>query len=578
MSLPRCLTLAGCVLALGAGFVVFSPAQGAPASSADDGRPTDSKLHPALLRLVDQTPDPVKAWVFFRDKGIRSQQEYDAAIQTVASAYNPRAIQRRLLRGKNARQGEPIFDKNDLPVVEAYVDAVAATGARVRVTSSWVNAVSVYATREQLVQIAKLSCVTKLQPVARAARCKLPVPEQPATELFPSQSAGRSPTTIDYGNAQAQLAQINLIALHDAGYTGQGVIIGILDTGFRRSHEAFNQLTHPLNVIAEYDFVDNDGNTDIDPGDPSSQHNHGTMILGCLGAYKPGSLVGGAYDASFILCKTEDTTAEYPAEEDNYVAGLQFIEANGADMSTASLGYIDWYTQSDLDGQTAVTTIAVNILTSHGVHHCNAAGNEYHDSNPTTSHLIAPADAFQVITCGAVDSGGTIASFSSDGPTADGRVKPEVLARGVSTHTVSPSSDTGYTTASGTSLSTPLVACAVACLVDAKPYWTVDQMRDYMFHTATDYVANGTYDPLYIRGYGIVDAFAAYDTCSDAGIVTLDRTEYACQGTANILVNDCGLNLDDNAVEFVTVDIDSDSETGVEQVTLTETDPASAEF
>jgi hypothetical protein len=316
----------------------------------------------------------------------------------------------------------------------------------------------------------------------------------------------------------------------------------------------------------------------MEPNDPFDQHRHGTLILGCIGAYMPGSLVGGAYDASFVLCKTEDTTGEYPAEEDNYVAGLQFIEANGADMSTASLGYIDWYTQAQLDGQTAVTTIAVNLLTANGVHHCNAAGNEYHDSNPNTSSLIAPADGFDVLTCGAVTSTGSIASFSSDGPTADGRVKPELLARGVSTHTVSPSSDSSYTTADGTSLSTPLLACTVACLVQARPHWTVDAHAERLFETADYYVANGTYDPTYVRGYGIVDAYAAYDTCDDAGVVTLDSPSYACDGMVTVLLNDCGLNTSDTVIDSATVTIASDSESAGETVVLTELAPDAAEF
>ena len=117
-------------------------------------------------------------------------------------------------------------------------------------------------------------------------------------------SGRRSERGLDYGRSYEQLAQINLIALHEQGYTGQGVIVGILDTGFERSHEAFNYLAHPLNVIAEYDFVDDDPDTQQEPGDPSGQHSHGTMILGCLGAYLPGELIGGASSASFVLAKT----------------------------------------------------------------------------------------------------------------------------------------------------------------------------------------------------------------------------------------------------------------------------------
>ena len=134
----------------------------------------------------------------------------------------------------------------------------------------------------------------------------------------------------------------------------------------------------------------------------------------------------------------------------------------------------------------------------------NAAGNEYHDSDPATSSLIAPADAFSGITCGAGTSSGGIASFSSDGPTADGRVKPELLALGSGTATISSSSTTGFATASGTSLSTPLVAAAVACLIQANPHWSVQVMREELFKNA-DYDPGGLgFDPSFVRGYGVI--------------------------------------------------------------------------
>jgi serine protease AprX len=560
-----------------AGLILGSLLMAGPAVAQQEERPggVSPKLNPTLLKRFAGTAEPVKTWVFFADKAVNSPGEYRAAIAAVAENYNRRAICRRQMRGPAARGGE-LFSHYDLPVPQAYIDAVTQTGARLHITSRWLDAISVYATRAQADAIAALPFVDRLEAVARARRIEpVAVHPEPAE---PAAASGERSGRVDYGASAAQLQQINLPALHDAGYTGQNVIIGILDTGFRRDHQAFNQSGHVVDVIAEYDFVDDDPVAAPEPGDPSGQHSHGTMILGCIGAYFPGQLVGGAFDASFILCKTEDTTQEVPAEEDNYVAGLEFIEAHGGDMETSSLGYIDWYTQDQLDGQTAVTTIAVNISTSLGIHHCNAAGNEYHDSDPTTSSLIAPADAFQCITCGAVDSTGAIAYFSSDGPTADGRVKPEVLARGISTHTVDPYGTTGYTTADGTSLSTPLVACAVACLCSARPYWTVDQMRERLFTTADYYVAHGTFDPMYVRGYGIVDAFAANDYCSDAGVVTLDAEKYACEDGVTIEVVDCGLDADPATAETILVAIDSNSETGVEQVLLTETGTDSAQF
>lgn len=561
--------------------LAYSPGVVADGGSVASARPRPSdaaieKVHPSLTQRLSDEPGPAKAWVFFSDKGLANKAAIDNAIATVAATYNERAAQRRLMRGDRARRGEPIFDEHDVPVAEAYVDAVAATGAQVHIRSRWLNAVSVRATQEQIDEISRLPFVSKMQAVARSKGIR-PVGDPQELPPVPADKDG-SPRSINYGNSQAQLAQMNLIALHDAGYTGNGVIIGILDTGFKLTHVAYNNALKPLTVIAAYDFLNDDPNVGIEPGDPSSQHDHGTKTLSCIGAYAPGQLVGGAFDASFILAKTEDTAGEYPAEEDNYVAGLEFIELNGADLATSSLGYIDWYTQADLDGLTAVTTIAVNIMTSNGVHHCNAAGNEYHDTNPSTSSIIAPADGFQVITCGAVDSSGGICYFSSDGPTADGRVKPEILARGCSAAVVSSSSDSSYTTADGTSFSTPLTAAAIACLVDAKPYWTVDQMRQHVFETAGYYALHGTYDPQYVLGYGIINAYAAYDTCADAGVVELDRVKYACESTVGILVNDCGLNTNDLVVEQVVVAIDSESETGIESVTLTETDPGSAEF
>jgi hypothetical protein len=294
-------------------------------------RLVSAKLHPALVRLAEGSDEPVKAWVFLADKGIRSEPQYQDALRQVERTYNRRAIWRRAVRADNARRGGALFDERDLPVVEAYVDAVAATGARVQVTSRWVNAVSVWAGRQQLEAISGLPFVRALQPVARGRRIDDGLDVQELGSGQPPEAGEGSPRggLPNYGLATEQLSQINLIALHQAGATGSGVVIGVLDTGFRRDHVAFNHPDKPLTVLAEYDFLDGDFNTDIEPGDPSAQHFHGTSILGTMASYAPGDLIGGAYDASFILCKTEDTTAEYPAEEDNYVAGLEFIEANG---------------------------------------------------------------------------------------------------------------------------------------------------------------------------------------------------------------------------------------------------------
>lgn len=401
-----------------------------------------------------------------------------------------RALVRRALRGRIAGLAE-----TDRPLEPAVVAAIRATGARIRVESRWLNAISVEATPAQRSAIAALPFVRSMAPVARSAR--RPLEESPSVAMDDS----------SYGASLAQVEQIDLLALHARGFRGEGMVIGVLDTGFRLVHEAFNDATHPIQVVAQWDFINDDGNTDIEEGDHPNQHRHGTWILGTLAARLPGQLVGVAPDASYILAKTEDVASETPIEEDFYVAGLEWIEALGADVATSSLGYIDWYLPEDLDGATAVTTIAVNIATAKGLVCVTAAGNGGHDADPTTLRLLAPADALEVISCGAVRDDGTTAGFSSDGPSADGRVKPELLARGVATATVHSTNATGISAVNGTSLSTPLVAGAIACILQARPELSVGALRELLFDTASE--ANEGPDPLFIRGYGLLQSDAA---------------------------------------------------------------------
>ena len=465
------------------------------------------KIGATVRQAWAQSVTPLKVWVFFTDKGWHTPEAHATALAAVERGYDPDAVQRRRLR----RTAPGLFDAHDLPIVVSYVDAVTATGAVHHITSRWLNAISVWATRPQIEAIAELPFVRRIERVLGARKDHL-FGEPVAVEIPAPAAGGANPRGgLDYGVGEYQLEHVHIIDVHELGYTGDGSVVAILDTGFDRSHEAFNQPGHPVQVVAEWDFIDNDPDAGIEPGDPGAQHNHGTCILGIVGGYKPGSFVGAAYDASFILCKTEDTTAEYPAEEDNYVAGLEFAEMHGADVVTSSLGYIDWYTQDDLDGQTAVTTVAVNIATANGMPVCTAAGNEGNDLDPTTSHLIAPADAFQVITVGALYGyAGGHAEFTSDGPTADGRVKPEVMAMGVDTRTVSPVEPDRCVAISGTSASTPIVAGAVACLLQAHPTWTVDELREHLFYTARYYRLNRELGPYFIRGYGRVNAFLAH--------------------------------------------------------------------
>ncbi len=271
----------------------------------------------------------------------------------------------------------------------------------------------------------------------------------------------------------------------------------MLDTGYNMAHPVFDS----LNIIAEWDVINDDSTTKNEAGqDASSQHNHGTSTFSALGGYAPGSLIGPAYKANFLLAKTEIYDQEIQIEEDHYVRALEWGEALGADVASSSLGYTDWYTWENMDGNTAVTTKAVDIATSLGMICVTAAGNE---NGNYWNHIIAPADADSVISVGAVDKLGTIASFSSRGPSFDGRMKPEVSARGVATACAS-GNGTSYAYSSGTSLATPLVAGAAALILSAHPTWTPMMVREALMKTASQFD-----NPDNVYGYGIIDVWEA---------------------------------------------------------------------
>ena len=382
---------------------------------------------------------------------------------------------------------------------------MAATGVEVRNESRWLNALSVRATRAQLDALAALPMVDRLELVARFRR-RAPEPT-PAERAAAEQAiaAGRERAAAlattrdvpDYGGSLAGLEQINVPEVHATGITGEGVVIGMLDSGFKTTHEALAGVP----VIARHDFIDDDEVVENEPGDPTGQHNHGTQTMSTIMGFADGELVGPAFGASAILAKTEDISDEYPLEEDNWVAGLEWVESVGADVVSSSLGYYDWYEFADLDGNTAVTTIAADLAVGRGVVVVNSAGNE---RGFGFGHIIAPADGDSVIAVGAVSLDGAIASFSSPGPTYDGRIKPDVSAQGVSNHVVSVYDDQGYASASGTSFSCPLTAGVAALVLSRAPMLTPLQVREALRMTA-----DRADQPDNDFGWGVVDALAA---------------------------------------------------------------------
>jgi subtilisin family serine protease len=443
------------------------------------------------------------AWVSFVDKGFDSEKERQAALKEVERAFSPRALRRRRLR----RTLPGMVDDFDLPVSAAYIAGVAATGAEPRVKSRWLNGISVLATRDQVTAIESLPGVREVTDV------RAHVPKGQRSGEIPVYRHRSEPppdgSSAFYGRSETQNRQLALDRVHSAGFGGEGVLIAVIDTGFLLSHPAFNNPDSPIRIAAEWDFMDNDGVVAPETGDSPVQHEHGTLILGAIAANAPGELVGSAPEATYILCKAEDDAAEYFLEEKWFVTALEFAEASGADVVTSSVVLYEGYEKEQVDGRTSVMAFGWNRAVANGIIGLQGGGNFGHDDDPDTHQLVTPAAVPGIITVGAVDSEGRIARFSSDGIRVDDRVKPELLAMGQETATVSPFDADAYTTSSGTSLATPVLAGAVACLVQAHPGWTLSEVHQALFRSGDYFIRHGQPDQLLIRGYGIPDVARA---------------------------------------------------------------------
>ncbi len=431
-------------------------------------------------------------WVFFRDKGYEGAA-LQAALDQAEAGLSERAAWR---RAKVKTAGERLVDAGDLPLNPSYLQQAKATGAEFRRESRWLNAASFQVTDAQTRALAALPFVRKTDLVARFQPRPIP-----SDETVPGHEADKAEDsslwTIDYGGNLAAMEQAGVPAVHEMGFNGQGVIIGILDTGFHPTHEALAGIP----VLGTYDFVNDDENVDNEPGDPSNSKDHGTMTMSTAMGNMPGQLVAPAFGASVVLAKTEDVSQEVPIEEDQWVAGLEWVETFGVDIVSSSLGYLDWYEFSDMDGNTAVTTIAADLAAGRGIVVVNSAGNERGSS---WDHIIAPADGDSVITVGAVDSASNISYFSSPGPSFDGRIKPDVSALGVSNTVADPNDDTGYRTASGTSFSCPLTSGVAALVLSRAPNLTPMQVREALRETAS--MAGSPNNDF---GWGIINAYEA---------------------------------------------------------------------
>ena len=433
-------------------------------------------------------------WVQFTDKN-----DSPYSIDTPEAYLSQRALDRR------ARLGIAI-DEYDLPVNPQYLQGVSDCGAELVNPSKWLNGVTIRTTSASVVEaINALPYVQTVRECVNNPKAQEDKVRWMESEMKPS---GTPVVAKDYyGGAHQQVYQLRVNELHDMGYDGTGVVIAVLDGGFIGTdiHNCFDNMREEGRLLGVRDFVY--GSSSV-----YSQSTHGTSCLSTIAAYVPNTMVGTAPKASFYLLHTEDGDQENIVEEYNWASGAEYADSLGVDICTTSLGYIDFdMSQWDhpfehYDGQTAPMTIAAEIAASRGIICTNSAGNE----GDGVCTLGIPADAEHIITVGAVNDQGNRAYFSSVGPTYDGRIKPDVMAMGEDTYVAS--GNLGgwygdYYNGNGTSFSNPVLAGAVACLRQAFPTASVQEICDVLRQNG-DHASN----PNNQYGYGIPDFVEAFNT------------------------------------------------------------------
>lgn len=423
------------------------------------------------------------ARVFFNDKP-------DAATQ-LASPLNfltQRALDRRTNQGITLAE-------NDVPIYQPYIDGItAANGISVMAKSKWLNCLHVQGSIEDINALTQLPYVNHIRFADASLNSKKPKPRTivPVTKQMDIQ------TNFNYGNSNNQIQMLNGHLLHQANYTGTGKIIAVLDSGFINvnSTAPFQRLFDNNLILGGYNYVSQ--NTDV-----YSLHNHGTMTLSCMGGFVDGELVGTAPDAQYYLFVTEDVSQESPVEESYWVEAAEEADRLGADVISTSLGYYQFdnpnygHYYDEFTGDEAFASKGANIAFSKGIIVVASAGNSATSDEPY-NHIGVPAEATNVLAVGAVKSDEEYATFSSIGPSFDGRIKPDVMAKGQSA--VVATTTGNIQTASGTSFSCPIMAGMIASFWQAVPELTNQQVVDFVKQSADKF---NTPDEYY--GYGIPD-------------------------------------------------------------------------
>jgi subtilisin family serine protease len=390
------------------------------------------------------------------------------------------------------------IDSLDYAVSPIYIDSLRQMGCRIYHTSRWMNGATIETDSNTIQRIAQWSFVDTVYVTRREAKDER---QEVKGERREAQGERQEGTWL----SDPQTEQLHLHLLHEAGFHGQGVTMAVVDGGFQNVNtlSAFDAVREQIRGI--YDTTDD---TDSVTG---TTGNHGVKCFGTIAAITP-EYQGAATAAQYYLIRSEENATESPKEMDNWVAAIELADSLGVDIASTSLGYAmfddDCFTlsYSDMDGKSTRSSRTATIASRKGMLLVVAAGNE---GNKAWHYIASPADADSILTVGAVDVQDSIAGFSSWGPTADGRVKPEVCARGHQTALINPV-DNSVVHSNGTSFACPIVAGMAACLWSALPHATNMEIRQRIIASADRYTAP---HPQY--GYGIPDAWNAYEQTTD---------------------------------------------------------------
>jgi hypothetical protein len=480
---------------------------------------TTIQLKEKLSSVSDDSK--VLVWVFFKDKGERLNKFYEAPKNVVSELS--------LKRRAKTLDKSSLIDFTDLPVCNEYISGLQKQGFELNQISRWFNGVSGYITKKDYNNLLLLPYVQSTDIVIQYEKepeLKTTAPELNTTapELNKISPESVQTNVLNYGPSLTQDQQINIPALQNLGYNGQGVTICMMDDGVTLlSHKAFAS----MHIIATYDFVNHrvyigDGQGGMGIG------NHGTETLSTIGGYYPGVLIGPAYGANYLITKTENSQSNTPLQEDNWIAAMEWADSIGVDITSSSLSHLFYispypsYSWQSMDGHKAKITQGCLMAARKGIIVVNSAGNDGFD--PSHNTLGVPADADSIITTGADSSNGLRADFSSVGPTVDGRIKPDVMAMGV--HVIVASPDNPATTFfnDGTSFSCPLTAGVCALLLSINPSLTNMQIRDAIRNTASNHLS-----PNRLIGWGLINALAA----ANLSTLPVEITTFSAKAVGN---------------------------------------------